>query len=86
MNPLEWKREHQVALLLCAGIGLIFGFVFGLYTVRKYGYQYEWATLGVATFSDLTADILYWCAVGILAVFGALIGAAVIYSVQLMRT
>jgi hypothetical protein len=25
MNPLEWKSEHQIALLICAGIGFLIG-------------------------------------------------------------
>jgi len=80
MNPLEWKREHQLGLLICTGIGFALGFAFGLHAVDKYGYQYSWAN------SDLTANILYWCAVVILGILGAIVGAAIVYAVQLMRS
>jgi hypothetical protein len=30
MNPLNWKREHQIALLCASGLGALFGFIFAI--------------------------------------------------------
>jgi len=78
MNPLEWKREHQVALGIAAVIGLSLGEIvgfslngngerFGTWVERSFWYHY-------ATFGGFMWGIC-----------GAIIGAAIVYSVQLMR-
>ena len=44
MNPLNWKREHKVALAIAIGTGCIFGiivgyFVFASSALPQYGAQ-----------------------------------------------
>jgi hypothetical protein len=85
MNPLAWKREHQVALLICAGIGLMFGLMFGMHEVDKYGplyFLYGWSDSSGSGYHSID---FYWAAVGLVGIFGALISGAIIYAIQLMR-
>jgi H+/Cl- antiporter ClcA len=81
MNPLEWKREHQIALLISAGIGFVFGFIFGLQEVSLRGYELYWSGDHV---NDHSINF-YWAIVVVIGLLGALIGAAIIYAAQLMR-
>ena len=46
MNPLEWERKHQIALILAAIVGAALGFVLG-YIVFHYGGVW-WALFGAA--------------------------------------
>ncbi len=71
MNPLEWKREHQAALGLGAIIGLLVGPIVG-FSVSGNGANWDY---WIWQF-DRTAP---W------AVFGALIGAAIIYAAEMAR-
>jgi hypothetical protein len=81
MNPLKWKREHQIALLIGAGIGLIFGLIFSLYVVTDRATEFDyWPGDG-----RLHSLHLYWLAVLIVALAGSAIGAAAVYAAQLMR-
>jgi hypothetical protein len=81
MNPLKWKSEHQIALLVCSGIGFILGSIFELHEISTYGYKLYWS---VDNYNDHSINF-YWTIVGIVGLFGAIIGAAIIYVVQLMR-
>ena len=81
MNPLEWKSEHQIALLICAGIGFIIGLFVGLREVSAYGFEFLWS---FDRYNDHSIN-LYWVAVGMVGMIGAIIGAAIIYTVQMMR-
>jgi hypothetical protein len=42
MNPLQWKREHQLALLIGAALGCMYGLVFGLEHVSQRGTEFVW--------------------------------------------
>jgi H+/Cl- antiporter ClcA len=71
MNPMTWRREHQVALLF----GIVLGIVFGLLV----GFMYEgfhYATLGLWK----TESIFRW------AILGAFVGACVIFTQRLLRS
>jgi hypothetical protein len=74
MNPFQWRREHQVALLLAAIVGAALGFIIGY---MHHNVRYEDAT---AFSLYLTAGSAFrWC------VFGALIGGTVVYIRELMH-
>jgi len=71
VNPFKWKREHQVALSLGAFIGLLVGPIIG-FAVSGNGASWDYWVWQL----DKTAP---W------AVFGALIGVAVIYTFEMAR-
>jgi H+/Cl- antiporter ClcA len=71
MNPMTWRREHQVALLL----GLVLGIVLGLLV----GFMYEgfhYATVE----SWKIGSRFRW------GILGAFVGACVIFTQRLLRT
>jgi xanthine/uracil permease len=74
MNPLQWRSEHKVALLLGVVVGIALGFVAGY---MHHDIRFD----NAAAFSSyLTGgSALRW------AVFGALIGATIIYIQQLLH-
>lgn len=71
MNPLTWQREHQVALLLGAGLGIVAGLLVGFIhnDVHLTTLQY-WLMGGPG---------LRW------ALLGMLFGAGAIYVQRLLR-
>ena len=72
MNPLNWRREHQVALVVAAIVGIFVGLAVG------YMYHHvQYATSG-PWFSSWSG--MRW------GIFGAIIGAAVLYIRQLVHT
>ena len=73
MNPLQWRSQHQVALLLGIVVGIALGFVTG--------YMHNNIHLHDGSFSKyLTGgSALRW------SVFGALVGGTIIYVQQLLR-
>lgn len=73
MNPLQWRSEHQVALLLGAVVGIALGFVTG--------YMHHNIHLHDGSFSTYLTEgsALRW------GVFGALIGGTIIYIQQLLH-
>jgi hypothetical protein len=90
MNPLEWKREHQVALVICAGIGFIFGFMVGLHEINPYNYDLGWSVGLYQTYWGWNGGMehsinLYWLVIGAVGIFGAFIAALITYAFQLMR-
>ena len=72
MNPLRWRHEHQVALLLGAVLGIAMGL---LVWFLHNGVQYATLRETIWTWSTFR-----W------GVFGALIGAAIVYVRQLLHT
>ena len=78
VNPLQWRREHQLALLVFALVGLALGFAFGY---ARDPHQ--------VTFLDWLIHALnpqypgfggaWW------GIFGALVGAASVYAAMLLR-
>ena len=73
MNPLAWRREHQVALVL--------GAVLGAMIVLVLGFMYR--GLNYATLSSeliWSGSTLRW------ALLGALIGGCLVYVRQLLHT
>jgi xanthine/uracil permease len=74
MNPLQWRSEHQVALLLGVLVGIALGFVTGY---MHHNVRFE----NAAEFSSyLTGgSALRW------GIFGALVGGTIIYIRQLLH-
>ncbi len=88
MNPLQWKREHQLALLLTVAIGTGIGVAFG-YTVHRGGYSFgSWLINNLPYYRDGNCWgnncpsnwhlPRYYGAFG-WGIFGGCIGAAIIY-------
>jgi hypothetical protein len=82
VNPLNWKREHQLAMAVAAAIGCVAGLMvaYFLYDPRP-GYSPFW------TFSN---GVNWRYVSGIIGVVGwallsTIIGAAVVYVRQLLR-
>lgn len=73
MNPLNWRRPHQMALLLGAVLGIALEFITG--------YIHENVHYANPTFSlYLTGGSAFrW------GLFGAIVGGTVIYIQQLMH-
>ena len=69
MNPLTWRREHQVALVL----GLVLGIVLGLVV----GYLTE--ALAIESLDHWNSDSRFDG-----AILGAFVGACVIYIQRLL--
>jgi uncharacterized membrane protein YeaQ/YmgE (transglycosylase-associated protein family) len=71
MNPLTWRREYQVALVLGVVLGIVLGLVVGF---MHGGARYE-------TLDRWTLESRFrW------AILGAFVGACVIYIQRLLRT
>lgn len=78
MNPLEWKREHQIALGLAAIIGLGLGEIIG-FALNGHGDRFVTWVEQSFWYHYSTFGGFMW------GILGALIGAAIVYVVQLMR-
>jgi len=87
MNPLDWRPEHQVALLLGVVIGIVIGLAGGFMYDGIHGALAP--TVGDASFHDKTAaGIMLWLGTGSAlrwGVFGAFVGGAIIYTRQLLH-
>jgi hypothetical protein len=72
MNPLAWRREHQVALVLGAILGAIIMVVIGfMYRELNYG------TISAGLF--WSASTARW------AILGLLLGAGIVYERRLLE-
>ena len=70
MNPLNWRNEHQLALVVGAAVGIAMGLLIGfIYNGIHYATLYQW---------------LGWSAIR-WAILGALVGGATIYTRQLLH-
>jgi hypothetical protein len=47
MNPLAWKRDHQIALACAVIVGGVIGLIVGLYATPSY-VPFRWAPYGAA--------------------------------------
>ena len=70
MNPLNWRPEHQLALVVGAAVGLAVGLLTGfIYNGVHYATLSQW---------------LGWSAIR-WAILGALLGGATIYTRELLH-
>ncbi len=78
MNPLRWKRNHQIALVLAIAVGASLGIVVG-YLVYSSGRGAGGAiSFGYWLSRPLRSAGLWW------GLFGAGVGAAAIYLRRLL--
>jgi len=86
MNPLHWKREHQIALLCAAVLGVVLGFMVGLQSVPRYLYWSMW--WGGDEYTDHVSFIIYWGCLRLLGwtLFGSVLGASPVYIYRLLKT
>jgi len=72
MNPLDWKREHQVALAVAAAIGFVCGLVFADFQPGHLWHRL-WRN------GDCFPIVMGW------ALLGAALGGGVAYARQLFK-
>jgi hypothetical protein len=72
MNPLDWKREHQVALAVAAAIGFVGGLVFADFQPDHLWHRFF-------HYGQCIPIILGW------ALLGAAVGGAVAYACRLLK-
>jgi hypothetical protein len=85
MNPLRWKREHQLAWVVICMIGAIIGLLFAwfqdpFYQLCHTSLSGQWANCTRVFFEWLPNVGLYWP----LPMFGALITGLTFYAVRLL--
>ena len=84
LNPIQWKRNYRIALVVAALIGFALGTVVGFFADRLQG-QTFWGWIegpgyaGYGTFGFFAGG--YWW-----GAMGAVIGAAFVYMRQLLRS
>jgi hypothetical protein len=78
MNPLEWKREHQIALVISILIGLMLGLAFGYARDPHIGSFVDWFTTALdPNYPGYTGT--GW------SIFGALVAGGIVYATVLLR-
>jgi H+/Cl- antiporter ClcA len=86
LNWRTWKREHQMALAIAVALGCLVGLVVGLNLLDTHT-SFKWgALLCDDTLSCLYLLNGYWLRVIGCWLFGGVVGAALIYIRQLLRT
>jgi hypothetical protein len=87
LDPRQWKREHQIALTCAIALGAVVGIICGVqltdtYTGFRWGALYcahrDWDCAYLLTGYRL--QLIEWMALG------GLVGAALVYIRQLLRT
>jgi len=80
MNPLHWRREHQIALAVAAALGAFVGLLYGFNYVRGVP-GCSWFDTGYChdAYSAYLRAVLKW------PLFGAIIGGGIVYVRQLLR-
>jgi hypothetical protein len=86
MNPLNWKREHQIAWIVICLVGAIVGllaawFQSPFYQLCHDSISGEWANCTRVLLEWLPHTSLYWP----LPMFGALIAGLTFYAGHLFR-
>jgi hypothetical protein len=86
LNPLRWKREHQIAFFCAAALGCLVGLIVGIQHVSPG--EYPSTILGgePGAPNSIYLPLEYWMFLALWAALGGAIGAGVIYIRQLLRT
>jgi hypothetical protein len=87
LNPIEWKREHQVALAGAAAIGCLGGLIFGLAWSDTFSW-FQWGELWCDRRHNNCFYLLngYWLRIIFWTALGGSVGAALVYIRQLLRS
>jgi hypothetical protein len=88
MNPLTWKREHQIAFLCAIALGCLVGIIAGTLMIQPRG-RFEFGVLcsgGEYGPCGIYVPLGYLLLLALWAALGGLIGAVVVYIRQLLRT
>jgi hypothetical protein len=86
MNPLTWKREHRAALICAAALGALVGAIFGFFYLNP-NRHFEWCVgFNYLTCGGPYLPLGYLLLLVLWVILGGLIGAAVVYIRQLLRT
>jgi hypothetical protein len=86
MNPLLWKREHQIAFYCAIALGCIIGLFVGFHEAEFS--TFRWGRLYCESRSSSCLWLLngYWLQMMGWTLLGGAIGAALVYIRQLLRT
>jgi hypothetical protein len=79
MNPLRWKREHRIAFFCAAALGCLVGLVVGIQHVSPGEHP-------LTKLDQFYLPLEYWMLLALWAALGGVVGAAIIYIRQLLRT
>jgi hypothetical protein len=84
MNPLNWKREHQMALVCAGALGGVLSFIAAVLTLHP-GRHFEWCVFrehGTCAYfpTGYVALLIFW------TFRGTLVSGAIVYIRQLLRT
>lgn len=83
MNPLRWKREHQLALIGSGVLGGILGVLLFTAVLARSYYSDLWCGYGYYGYACWLSG--FWLRVALWMIFGAFVGAAAVYIRQLLR-
>jgi hypothetical protein len=86
MNPLLWKREHQIALVCAIALGGLIGMILGFFVTPHY-VSFRWGKL----WCDYGYNCIYllqgyWLLILFWTSIGGLVGGGLVYVRQLLRT
>jgi hypothetical protein len=87
MNPLNWRREHQVALLIGGAVGICIGLLVG-YMYDSLFSMFVVQVSANRTVADAPRSVGAWLGSGSSfrwGAFGALVAGALIYTRQLLH-
>jgi hypothetical protein len=85
MNPLNWKREHQIALVVAIGLGAVVGCIFGAMVTPNY-ISFRWGALWCErTYYCIYLLQGYWLLILFWTALGGSIGGGLVYVRQLLR-
>src|SRR5260370_39068572 len=82
MNPLQWKREHQIAFLCAVGLGCLIGMLVGLRQVSPSGHSTFGALWCEGRYSCVYLINTYWLLVIMWSAIGGIVGAGAVYIQQ----
>jgi hypothetical protein len=85
MNPLDWKREHQIALIIAIGLGAMVGCTFGAMVTPSY-VSFKWGQLW-CDYGYQCVYLLqgYWLLILFWTVLGGSMGGGNVYIRRLLR-
>jgi hypothetical protein len=85
-NPLNWQKEHQVALICAIIVGLVVGAVIGELTVPAYGYRlWVFGCDPAPRGGCFHFTPWYWFHLGIWSILGSAIATTLVYIRRLLN-